>query len=310
METPIISTYILPTVLGLIMLGMGLTLTLQDFRNIFLQPKAVTLGLVGQLILLPLTAFGIASISGLSPEFKVGLILISACPGGAVSNLISYMLRGNVALSVSMTTINSFLVVFTIPTIVGIALEVYMGDGKTFKLPFWDTFFQVLLMTVLPCLLGIWLRRINEFLALVIQKPLNYVMPTLLAVTMLAAIFLEKSDAPPLQTEDYLTLIPFTFLLNFAGMFLGYFGARILKLTKANQTTIAIEVGLQNTGLAITVATSSNLLGSQEMGIPAGVYALFTFFTALGFGYWVNREAFKKKSEIDNLEIIEEKVNA
>lgn len=297
METPIISTYILPVVLGLIMLGMGLTLTIKDFQNIFLHPRAVTLGLLGQLILLPLISFGIASISGLSPELKVGLILIAACPGGAVSNLITYMLRGNVALSVSLTTINSFVVVFTIPTIIGIALEVYVGDSKSFELPFWKTFFQVLLMTVLPCLLGIWLRRVNEFLALVIQKPLNYVMPTLLAITMLAAIFLEKSDAPPLKMEDYLTLIPFTFLLNFSGMLLGYLGAKFLSLDKSNQTTIAIEVGLQNTGLAITVATSPALLGSHEMGIPAGVYALFTFFTALGFGYWVNREAFKKKKE-------------
>ena len=102
-ETTFFSTYFLPGVLALIMFGMGTSLTTKDFRNIFLSPKAVIIGLICQMILLPAVAIGLASISGLPAEFQVGLVLIAACPGGAVSNLLSYMLKGNLALSVSLT---------------------------------------------------------------------------------------------------------------------------------------------------------------------------------------------------------------
>lgn len=184
METQIFSNYLLPITLALIMLGMGLSLTTRDFRNIFMHPKAVILGLVSQMIVLPLFAMLIAQFSGLSDELKVGLVLIAACPGGAVSNLITHLLKGNVALSVSMTTVNSFITIFTIPAIVGIALHYFIGDSKEITLDFWATFIRVLLITVLPCVVGVIIHQQHKLFAESLEKPLKLIMPISLALMM------------------------------------------------------------------------------------------------------------------------------
>ena len=294
METHIFSNYLLPITLALIMLGMGLSLTTRDFRNIFMHPKAVILGLVSQMIVLPLFAMLVAQFSGLSDELKVGLVLIAACPGGAVSNLITHLLKGNVALSVSMTTVNSFITIFTIPAIVGIALHYFIGDSKEITLDFWATFIRVLLITVLPCVVGVIVHQQHKLFAESLEKPLKLIMPISLALMMIGSIFLEKKEnVVPITFQEYLTVIIPCLILNFGGMFIGFYIAKAFGLIKKNQITIAIEVGLQNTGLAIFVATS--LLHNQRMAIPSAVYALFTFFSAAIFGFLVNKEEIMKK---------------
>lgn len=296
MDTHIFSNVLLPLTLALIMLGMGLSLTTRDFKNIFLHPRAVILGLVSQMIVLPLFAILLAQFSGLSDELKVGLVLIAACPGGAVSNLITHLLKGNVALSVSMTTVNSFITIFTIPIIVGIALHYFLGDGQEISLPFWKTFYRVLLITVIPCLVGIIIHQQHKLFAEGLERPLKLIMPVSLALMMIGSIFLEKKDNDiPITFHDYLTVIVPCLILNLGGMFIGFYTAKGFGLTRKNQITIAIEVGLQNTGLAIFVATS--LLKDQRMAIPAAVYALFTFFSAAIFGFLVNRKEIMKKPE-------------
>lgn len=294
MDTHIFSNYLLPITLALIMLGMGLSLTTRDFRNIFLHPKAVILGLVSQMIVLPLFAMLVAQFSGLSDELKVGIVLIAACPGGAVSNLITHLLKGNVALSVSMTTVNSFITIFTIPAIVGLALHYFIGDSKEISLDFWGTFIRVLLITVLPCVVGVIIHQQHKLFAESLERPLKVIMPISLALMMVGSIFLEKKEnVVPITFHEYLTVIIPCLILNIGGMFIGFYIAKAFGLLKKNQITIAIEVGLQNTGLAIFVATS--LLHNQRMAIPSAVYALFTFFSAAIFGFLVNKEEIMKK---------------
>jgi len=293
LETNFFSTYFLPGTLALIMLGMGLSLTGKDFGNIFLQPKAVITGLVSQMILLPLFAFGIAQISGLRTELQVGLVLISACPGGATSNLISYLLKGNVALSVSMTSINSFLVIFTIPTIVGLAITEFLGTSSTLEMPFWSTVFNILIITVIPCVLGIVIRAKRESWALRLEPRLKVIMPVMLALAMLAAIFLDKPTGDTISGKEYLNVLPWALLLNAGSMVGGWLIAKALRMDQPKQLTIGLEVGLQNSGLAIAVATSATLLNNSEFAIPASTYALFSFFTAIIFGLIVNRKEVK-----------------
>lgn len=294
MDTQIFSTYLLPITLAMIMLGMGLSLTTRDFKNIFLHPKAVILGLLCQMIILPLFALLVAQLSGLSNELKVGIVIIAACPGGAVSNLITHLLKGNVALSVSMTTVNSFVTIFTIPTIVSLSLHYFIGDSKEIAIDFWGTLLRVLLITVIPCLVGIIIHQQHKLFAESLERPLKLIMPITLALMMIGSIFLEKKENDiPITFHEYLTVIIPCLVLNLGGMFIGFYAAKAFGLTKKNQITIAIEVGLQNTGLAIFVATS--LLGNQRMAIPAAVYALFTFFSAAIFGFLVNRKEIMKK---------------
>lgn len=290
LDTNFFSTFFLPGVLALIMFGMGMSLTAQDFRNIFLYPKAVVAGLISQMLILPAFAIGLAELSGLSPEMKVGIVLIAACPGGAVSNLLSYLLKGNVALSVSMTSINSFLTIFSIPFIVNVALDVFMGTSKSLEMPVWDTVLQILLITVIPCVLGILVRRFSPSFADRSESPLKVAMPIMLAVAMLAAIFLEKKAGAPITTAEYVAVLPWALALNVVAMVFGYLIAGFLHLGRPNQLTIGLEVGLQNSGLAIAVATSTFLLDDPRLAVPASTYALFSFFTAVIFGLVANRK--------------------
>lgn len=291
LDTDFFSTYMLPAVLAFIMFGMGLSLTVKDFQHVFLYPKDITVGLIGQLILLPAVAFGLAYVSGLRPEFQVGIMIVAACPGGAVSNLITHLVRAKVALSVSMTAINSLVTPFTIPLLLTLALYVFMGNEREVGLPFWETVRNVFFTTLLPCAIGIYVRYQRQNLAEKLQVPLDYVMPTLLAIAMIASIFLEEGDASAdLDFEQYLRLSPVMLALNLIALLGGYQLARLLGLDEGSQITIGIEVSLLNTGLAIFVATAGQMLDNQAMAGPAVVYALFTFFSAAGFGIYVKRE--------------------
>ena len=269
---------------------MGMSLVMQDFRNIFLQPKAVITGLISQMIVLPAMAIGLASISGLSPELKVGIVLIAVCPGGAASNLLSYLLKGNVALSVSMTSINSLITIFSIPFIVNIGLELFMGTSRQIEMPVLETVLQILIITVIPCILGIMTRRYAPGFVRRTAGPLKVAMPIMLAVAISAAIFLEKKSGTPIRLNEYLQVLPWALGLNLLSILFGWAIAGILRLGRANQVTIGLEVGLQNSGLAIAVATSAFLLNDPRLAIPASTYALFSFFTAVIFGLIANRK--------------------
>jgi len=278
----LLATYILPLVLAFIMLGMGLSLTFNDFKRIIAYPKSMLLGLSLQMLGLPLLAFLLAWVAPFSSAIKVGIVLVAACPGGTVSNLITYLLQGNLALSILLTSVNSLLTIFTIPSIVNLALWVFMGDRCELNLPFWNTFLQILLITVVPAVLGIYVRyRVGKRRVERWQGWLKYILPSLLGIAMVLTIYFNQDNSLSFHWYDYLAIVPFMLGLNIGGMLLGYYVSRAAGLKQKNCLTIAIEVGLQNTGLAITVATSATMLNSPEAAIPASIYALFTFFSTI-----------------------------
>jgi BASS family bile acid:Na+ symporter len=282
-ETHFFSTYLLPIVLGIIMFGMGTSLTVADFRNIWVKPAGVIAGLVCQLVLLPLIAIAIAAISGLRPEHQVGLVLVAACPGGAIANLLSYMLKGSVALSVSFTAVNSLITIFTIPIVVNIALDVFMGTNSHLVLPVMETVIQILLITVIPVIIGVWMKRTMPKTTDRLQRYFKLGMPIMLAIAMIAAIFVEKKDVK-VEAAELLEVLPWALGLNVLAMFSGWATAGILRLGKPSQITLGLEVGLHNSGLAIAVATSSMMLNNPTLAVPASTFALFSFFTAVLFG--------------------------
>lgn len=282
MQLHLFSTWFLPATLVIIMMGIGLSITTSDLRNIIVEPRNLVVGLASQLILLPVIAFLIAAFSNIRPEFKVGLIIISACPGGVTSNLVNYIIRGNVALCVSITVVNGILTLITIPLIVRLALHVYMGEDTEIVLPVLDTILKIFMITVIPASIGIYIRRKREELALKIQNPLRIILPLLLLSVYAGVVFLEGNGEAGLDSH-FFRLIPYALMLNFFSMTAGLLVPRFFRLTKQNQYTIAVEVGLQNSTLAIFVA--STLLGSQEMALVAVVYGSFSFFTTMLFGY-------------------------
>ncbi len=289
MDIPIFSSYILPATLAAIMLGMGLSLTKNDFKFIFIYPKAFFVGLSSQMLILPALAFFIAEISGLPPFIQVGIVLIAACPGGASSNLIVHLLKGNVALSVAMTSINSFITLFTIPVLNNLALGRFLGFGKDLQMPFISTVTQILLITVLPVSVGIIIRSQFKKIAIALEKPLKIVMPVTLAFAILGTVFYDNHNKVEYSKELLFEVLPWIVALNIIGMITGFLLALLFKLGKRNQITVAIEVGLQNSGLAIAIAVGPNLLNNSQYAVPATIYAMFTFFTAVIFGIYIKR---------------------
>nr|MDA3821931.1 bile acid:sodium symporter [Bacteroidales bacterium] len=188
----IFSAYFLPVTLAIITLGMGLSVTLDDFKNVFFRPRAVIIGIICQILLLPIIAFGIAFLTDIDPYFKVGLIIIAACPGGATSNLITYLLRGNVALSISMTALNSLITLLSIPINVSIALTVFVHADTHINLNVWDTILKVFLLTIVPAYIGISIRHNRTELAEKLNRPLRYILPLILAVVYLGVLFIDE----------------------------------------------------------------------------------------------------------------------
>jgi BASS family bile acid:Na+ symporter len=278
------SEYFLPATLAIITLGMGLSLTERDFKNIFLHPKAVIIGLCCQMVLLPVIAWLIARSIQIDPLFKVGLMIIAACPGGATSNLVTYLLRGNVALSISMTAINSLITLITIPLVVALSLDAFLHEDAAIHMKVGETILKVFLITILPAFAGTRLRKHFPEFALGLEKPLRIVLPLLLLLVYGGVIFIDQGTGEATRI-DFIRIFPYALMLNFLAMGSGLLIARLMRLRVINQFTISIEVGLQNSALAIFVAAT--LLKSNEMALVPVVYGSFTFFTTLLFGWFV-----------------------
>jgi BASS family bile acid:Na+ symporter len=283
--------YLLPISIGVMMFGIGLNLELNDFKRVFTAPKAILFGLFGQLIILPLIGFGIASIFNISAVYKLGIVLIAACPGGTSSNIMTYMLKGRVALSVSITAFNSFIIVLTIPLILSFAFQTFMNQEQHIDLSINSMLWEVVYTVLLPVLLGsvihyyFW-KYIKKF-----KSSLRYILPGLLFLVFLLVLLDEKGSGD-LTLSDYGSLILPAFLLNIVVMFVGFFLSGWIGIRHSGKFTIAIEMGLQNSALAIFLA--NNVLQIEGLAVIAVLYGGFSFFSTFAVAYimkrWMNKE--------------------
>ncbi|MFO7852733.1 MAG: bile acid:sodium symporter family protein [Bacteroidota bacterium] len=288
MEASLFAQYILPVTLALIMVTLGLSLNFGDFHGTFAAPRAFITGLSCQMILLPAIAFTIASLSSLPDPIKVGIVLISICPGGATSNLITYLLKGDVALSISLTSVNSILILFSIPGFTMLATKLFMEEGTAVAMPFLPTILKIFLMILLPTAIGILIRHRFPTKAGIVEKYMKYITTILLGVVYLFVILTSNSESEH-PFKLYLKIAPLVLLLNVLGMSSGYYAGRWLRFRKPKLITLSVEVGIQNSALAITIASSPVFLNNTTMAVPAVIYGMFTFFNAILFGYIVNR---------------------
>ncbi len=286
MTADLFSDIFLPLTLAIITLGLGLSITFQDIKNIIILPKNILIGLLSQMILLPLIAFGIAFVTKLDPEYAVGLVIIAICPGGATSNLVNYMLRANVALSLSITIVHGLITTIKIPVIVRLAMIIFMDQETRIHMPIGNTVLNIFILTIVPAAIGIIIRHFKPGYAKRADKPLRYILPVLLLAVYAGVIFLEQ-DGSSRDIESFMFLIPFTLGLNILSMFAGFYFSGWFGLSNINKVTIAVEVGLQNSALAILVAGS--LLNNYNMALVAVVYGSFSFFSTWLFGYIAKR---------------------
>lgn len=287
MTNAIFSNLFLPLTLAIITLGLGLSISIQDIRNIVLYPKNIIVGLFSQLFLLPLIALLISYVTGLNEVYAVGLVLIAICPGGATANLVNYMIRGNVALSLSITMVNGLITIFTIPFLTSLALIFYYKENTEISIAIPDAVLKIFLLTILPAMLGILIRIKNEKIANRLETPLRYILPVLLFMVYGGVLFFESSSGVNLVWSEFFFILPFALSLNILAMISGYFLPAVFKLNKQNKFTIAVEVGLQNSTLAIFVAGS--LLDNYAIAMVPVVYGSFSFFTTWGLGYFAKK---------------------
>jgi BASS family bile acid:Na+ symporter len=288
LSAPVLVDYAVSTVLGLVMFGVGLSLKLEDFVQIVRHPKALLTALTAQMLGLPLIAFSISLLAPLPAEIKVGLIILAASPGGATSGFLTYLWKGNVALSLSVTSVNSFLTLFSIPVVVNLGLRVFLGQSTDLHLPFWDTVYQIFFITMIPATFGLLIRRHFPVFAEKIAQPSKYVMLFLLGVVFTIKLFAgESQGGAGLTVHDFWLITPFALLQNASCLFFGYFFLQWQGLPHQSRITAAMESGVQNTTLAFLIA--SNLLQNVEMVKPALVYSLYSFWTACLFAYSANR---------------------
>ncbi|MBK6266782.1 bile acid:sodium symporter family protein [Marivirga sp. S37H4] len=276
MEQSTLTAIFLPLALGIIMLGMGMTLNVSDFRRVVLYPKAAIIGLSSQIVILPLLGFGLAAVFFESPELAVGFILIALCPGGATSNLISHLAKADLALSISLTAISSLITNFSIPILLNVALFHYMGGDQAVQLPLFKTFVQIFVITILPVSIGMLIKRKYPAFALRSQKAMNIISLFFFILILLAAILKERENIIPYFKQAGLA----TLLLNVLSLLIGYYLGKMFSLNKRQSSAIAIETGIQNGTLAIALALSPVILNNTQMAVPGAIYSLLMFVTA------------------------------
>ncbi|MFN9622605.1 MAG: bile acid:sodium symporter family protein [Cyanobacteriota bacterium] len=273
-NTPLLSL-LLPLALASIMLGMGLGLVPEDFRRILREPKAITAGLFGQMVALPLIGVLIVWLLPLPPPIAVGLLVVAICPGGPTSNLITYLARGDVALSVSLTALSSLLTVVTIPVLAHLALRLLMGRATEMDLPIGGTMLQILLITLVPIAIGMALRQRWPAIALRLEPRVSRLATGLLALIILLLLVREGHRLPEFIWKAGLGVV----LLNGLGTLMGFLLGRWGGLPPAQQICLAVEVGIQNCTLAIAI--TAGFMGQPEMAVPAALYGLWMNLTGL-----------------------------
>ncbi|PHS72195.1 MAG: bile acid:sodium symporter [Cycloclasticus sp.] len=283
MQAGILTTVVLPVSLFIIMFGMGLSLRTPDFTRVFKQPKAAVIGLSAQLIALPIVAFVIAIAFKLPPELAVGLMIISFAPGGATSNMFTNLAKGDVALSISLTAVVSLIAPFTIPLFTLFAMSYFMGSAEAFELPLLKTIIQLLVITVIPVVIGMFVLRKWQKTASK-TEPFIKIFSVIFLFLIIAAIVL-KNKAQMLGF--FVQTGAATLTLNILVLGLGYFLAKFFKLSQPQSVSIGYEVGIQNGTLALIV--TGTLIGNNTMMIPAVTYSLLMFVTGFVFGFLLKK---------------------
>ena len=282
MENTVITTLLLPIALGVIMLGLGLSLTVADFARVVKYPKAVLIGLFIQMFVLTTACFGITVLFKLPPELAVGMMLLAASPGGATANIYSHLAHGDVALNITLTAINSLLSLFALPFIVGFALQYFIASEQYIPPPF-KKVIEVGVIILGPVLIGMFLRSKFAVLATRLEKPLR-----IFSVLLLAGLVIVSVAQQWEVLTQYFAIVGLACLVfNVVSMGIGYGIPLAVKLPDKQAIAIAMEIGIHNGTLAIFIALT--VLGNGTMSVPAAIYSLIMFVTAGVFAWWLNR---------------------
>ena len=268
------STLILGIALSIIMIGMGLSLTIADFRRVVKFPLAVFVGFLNQIILLPIIAYALIRWLDVDSNTAIGIMVLSACPGGPTSNLLTHLAKGDTALSVTLTAINSIITIFTIPLIVSFSVQEFGVNQGSFVPPTQDIIKLLIAVIAVPLSIGMLLKKFKPTFAKKMDKPVRILSSVIIAAVIVGLVIKERANLVEYISNTFFIAIS----LNIATMLIGLLTALLVKLKFKQALTICLESGNQNGTLAIGIAGA---LGNPAYGIPGAVYSLFMYFTAL-----------------------------
>ena len=281
------TVWIVMPILIVLMFLLGIDLDRKAFANVAKQPKAVMLGMMGQIVLLPLIAFAVACALKLPPIYFMGLVLVACCPGGSSSNVFSMLAKGDVALSVTLTALSSIITLFTLPLIMGVVADFVSSTNEhDIQLPVGKLFMQNIVMLFVPLLAGSLFRKVKPNAATKVARVLGKLaFPALM--TLAAVFFLQYSSE---IADNFAVLGASGALLILLAMLCSGGLSRMSGAGKAVRRTIVIEVGMQNAAQAIAIASSPFIFNSGEMALPAIIYALLMNVILLVYVYFIRRK--------------------
>ncbi len=275
---------VLPIVLFLIMIGIGFSTRLDDFKSLIKFPKAAILGILSQLFILPLIALGIGWSLDYSKEVTLGLLLLSLCPSGTGSNIITKMVKGNLALSVSLTTISSFKSLITIPFFINLYLIEMGGELAGIELDALEMILKVFLFTILPVSIGVYIAEKKQDWVELSRKTIKWLLPTLLFSVFTAILLF---DEPKSKEVDITEMIIPAVIINVASMLVSFGFVKFFKVENRQALAISIESGLKNSAIGLMIATSFLKIGEVELLMLA--YSFISFYLTLGVSLVLRR---------------------
>ncbi len=264
--------------LAVVMFGMGLTLHLSDFSYVLQMPRLIFAGIILQYTIMPFTAVVLSDLMGLDPVLTAGMILVGACPGGTASNVICYLARGNVALSITLTAVSTLLAVFLTPALTAELVS------KTIDVPVLDMLLSILYMVIVPVSAGVLLNHVAGKLL----RPVRVFFPLLSVIAIVFIIAIIVSLNAQQVHQIGVTVLIAVILHNSAGLFLGYFTSRLMGFSPTECRTLAIEVGMQNSGLAVALAIK---YFSATAALPGAIFSIWHNLSgSILAGFWSSRK--------------------
>lgn len=285
------ATIILVAALFIIMMGMGLSLTIDDFKRVLKYPKAVLIGFLNQIILLPFIAYLLIGLFNVDPNIAVGVMILAACPGGPTSNLLTHLAKVDTALSVTLTAVNSIVTIITIPLIVKFGLAEFMSDNTQIDAPIGKIAGSLIVVIAIPLTLGMLIKKYSSQFAAKMDKPVRIASALVLLLVIVGLMIKERANLGPYFEKSWAIVLS----LNLLTMLIGFISAKLGKLSFKQALTISIESGNQNGTLAIHVAVVS--LARPDLAIAAAVYSLLMYPTASILIAIGNKRA--KKAEVN-----------
>ncbi|MBB4904214.1 bile acid:sodium symporter family protein [Actinophytocola algeriensis] len=286
MNSSTATTVFLPVALGIVMLGLGLSLTVADFTRVVRYPKATIVALGCQILVLPAVCLGLVLLFDLDPVLAVGMMLLAASPGGTTANLFSHLARGDVALNVTLTAINSVLAVVTLPIVVNLSLAGFLGDGDDAIGLQPAKMLQVFAIVLVPVAIGMLIRRKAPDFTERMRGPVKIASILVLVAVIVVAVWQERDNVLGYLRDVGLVAV----LLCVFSLTIGYLVPRAAKIERRQSIASAFEIGVHNSTLAITIALSPSLLNSAEMAVPAAVYGILMFIPAGVLAYLFARD--------------------